>query len=85
MPAAAHSASVIYTQDSSRFAFVVTTDWHTSSGQAPVETNLQQIRAWIDNFTTEMPAPSFMVITGDFPNVSQTQSAITNVLGPAFL
>ena len=85
MPAAAHSASVIYTQDSSRFAFVVTTDWHTSSGQAPVETNLQQIRAWIDNPPTGWPAPSFLVITGDFPNVSQTQGAITNVLGPGFL
>jgi hypothetical protein len=87
MPAGPRTASVTYAQDPSadRFAFVVTTDWHTSSGQTPVETNLQQIKAWIDNATTAMPAPSFMVINGDFPNVSQTQAAIANVLGSGFL
>jgi hypothetical protein len=87
MPAGPLTASVTYTPDPSadRFAFVVTTDWHTSSGQTPVETNLRQIKAWIDNATTAMPAPAFMAINGDFPNVSQTQAAIANVLGSGFL
>ena len=68
-----------------RFAFVVTTDWHTSGAQATVNNNLQQIRTWIDNPTSGMPAPQFMVITGDFPNVSQTQASIDTVLGAGFL
>ena len=51
-----------------RFAFVVTTDWHTSSAQATVEANLQQIKTWIDSPTADMPAPKFMVVNGDFPN-----------------
>ena len=68
-----------------RFAFVVTTDWHTSDAQATVEANLQQIRTWIDNPTTDMPAPKFMVVTGDFPNVAQSQTSVNNVLGSGFL
>jgi hypothetical protein len=70
-----------------RFAFVVTTDWHTSDAQpnTTVEDNLQQIKYWLDSPTTGMPAPKFMVITGDFPNLSQTQASISTVLGSDFL
>ncbi len=67
------------------FAFVVVTDLHTSSYQANVEANLLQVRDWIDNPSPEMPAPEFMVITGDFPNISQTQAAIDNSIGSGFL
>ena len=28
-----------------------------------------------------MPAPEFMVVTGDFPNGTQTETIIDNVLG----
>ncbi len=68
-----------------RFAFVVTSDWHTSSSQSNVENNLGQIRSWLDTPTADMPAPQFMVITGDFPNLDQTQTSITRVLGSSFL
>ena len=76
-----------FNENPKRFAFVVTTDWHTSDVQpnTTVENNLQQIRYFMDNPTTDMPAPSFMVVTGDFPNVSQTQTSINNVLGSGFL
>ena len=68
-----------------RFAFVVTTDWHTNEDQVNVEKNLRQIKAWIDNPPTDMLAPKFMVITGDFPDLSQTQASINKVLGRNFL
>jgi hypothetical protein len=68
-----------------RFAFVVTADWHTSGHQATVEDNLEQILSWITSPSPEMPAPAFMVVTGDFPYVSQTQSSIATVLGSGFL
>ena len=83
IPSGAHTVSVNYTPI--LLAFVVTTDWHTWDYLENVTTNLQQIKAWIDNPTSDMPAPSFMVITGDFTNVNQTQAAITNVLGPEFV
>jgi hypothetical protein len=68
-----------------RFSFVVTTDWHTSSAQTTVENNLQQVNSWIISPTPDMPAPAFMVITGDFPYVSQTEASIDTVLGSGFL
>jgi len=70
---------------SNRFAFVVVTDPHTSDGQAAVEDNLQQVRYLIDNPTTDMPAPEFMVITGDFPHLWQTEASIDSVVGTDFL
>ena len=85
MPAGAHTATVNYSTDN-KFAFLVTTDWHTSIYQTAVLQNLLQIKSWIYNQPpSNMPAPSFMVITGDFPNVSQTQTAMDHVLGPGFL
>jgi len=68
-----------------RFSFVVTTDWHTSSAQTTVENNLQQVNSWIISPTPDMPAPAFMVITGDFPYVSQTEASIDTVLGSGFI
>jgi hypothetical protein len=68
-----------------RFAFVTTSDWHTSGYQSTVQTNLQQVRSWITSPTPEMPAPAFMVVTGDFPNCSQTQASINTVLGSGYL
>jgi len=68
-----------------RFAFVVVSDPHTSSYQANVENNLQQISEWLDNPTPAMPAPEFMVIVGDFPHWWQTQDSIDLVLGTGFL
>ena len=70
-----------------RFAFVVTTDWHTSDSwpNAIIADNLQQIREWIVTPTLDMPSPAFMVVTGDFPNWDQTQTSINNVLGSGFL
>jgi hypothetical protein len=68
-----------------RFAFVVTTDWHTGGHQATIENNLQQVRSWVASPAPDMPAPAFMVITGDFPYVSQTEASIDTVLGSAFL
>ena len=50
-----------------------------------VENNLRQIGDWIDSPPPGMPAPKFMVITGDFPNLSQTQQAIDNAIGADFL
>ena len=67
------------------FAFVVASDWHTSSYFNNVTTNLGQIKTWIDNPTTEMPAPEFLVIVGDFPHYSQTEDRIDTVIGPDFL
>jgi hypothetical protein len=69
------------------FAFVVVTDMHTSDSwpNATVENNLQQIRDWVDNPTPDMPAPAFMVISGDFPHLWQTEEIIDNVIGSDFL
>lgn len=70
-----------------RFAFVVVSDLHTSDSypNATVTSNLQQIRDWVISPTPEMPAPKFMVITGDFPHLWQTEATIDSVIGPDFL
>ncbi len=68
-----------------KFAFVVVSDLHTSSNEAAVQSNLGQIRDWLDNPTADMPAPEFMVISGDWPNATQTSSDIDSVLGTDFL
>ena len=69
------------------FAFVVTTDLHTSDTyyNNNIASRIGQIQYWIDNPTTSMPAPEFMVITGDFPNLSETQEIIDDELGTGFL
>ena len=68
------------------FAFVVSSDWHTSSDSSDhLGDNLPQIKTWIDNPTTEMPAPEFLVIVGDFPHYYQTQAKIDTYLGTGFL
>ena len=78
-------AEVIYKAQA--FAFVVVTDLHTSDSypNLTVESNLQQVRDWIDNPTPDMPAPAFMVISGDFPHLWQTEATIDNIIGPDFL
>ena len=68
-----------------RFAFVVVSDLHTNTDQANVENNLQQVRYFIDNPTPDMPAPEFMVISGDFPHYYQTEASIDSVVGADFL
>ena len=69
-----------------RFAFVVVSDLHTSDADhTTVASNMQQIGEWIDNPTADMPAPAFMVITGDFPNLSQTEEIVNNVIRADFL
>ncbi len=72
---------------SGRFAFVVTTDWHTSDTypNGGITTKVGQIADWINNPTSAMPAPEFMVITGDFPHLTQTDTIINTVLGNDFL
>ena len=79
------SADNAYFEEIRRFAFVVVSDLHTSSSLSNVQNNLQQVKYWIDNPTLTMPAPQFMVVTGDFPDVSQTEAAIDNVVGADFL
>jgi len=72
---------------------VVVTDLHTSDAYATVRDNLQQIKSWIDSPTDDMPAPAFMVISGDFPDVwqdgatdpNETDYIIDDVLGEDFL
>ena len=68
-----------------KFAFVVMSDLHTSSNQANVESNLQQVKYLINNANNDMPAPSFLVVTGDLPNLSQTEASIDLVLGANYL
>jgi hypothetical protein len=52
---------------------------------------LEQIKEWVDNPTPEMPAPAFMVLTGDFPpvstatNPSETDDIINTVFGSDFI
>ena len=72
---------------SGRFAFIVSTDWHTSDAypNTDITAKVAQIANWVNNPATGMPAPEFMVITGDFPHFSQTQEIITNELGSDFL
>ncbi len=72
---------------SGRFAFIVSTDWHTSDyyPNTDITAKVAQIANWVDSPTTAMPAPEFMVITGDFPHLSQTQEIIDNELGSDFL
>ena len=79
--------NVCYDISSGRFAFVVTTDWHTSDTypNGGITTKLGQIATWINSPTSGMPAPEFMVITGDFPHLTQTETTIDNVLGSSFL
>ncbi|MDY6839027.1 MAG: DNRLRE domain-containing protein, partial [Thermodesulfobacteriota bacterium] len=87
------AADNAYVEILKRFAFVVVTDPHTSDGYAAVRDNLQQIKSWIDSPTEDMPAPEFMVITGDFPDVwqdgdtdpNETDYIIEDVLGEDFL
>ena len=67
------------------FAFVVASDCTPAAISINVTTNLGQIKTWIDNPTTEMPAPEFLVIVGDFPHYSQTEDRIDTVIGPDFL
>ena len=89
MPASAHAAAVNYTLISpvESFAFIVTTDWHTSDSNPNIDiaAKVEKIANWVNNPTTEMPAPEFMVITGDFPNLSQTEGIIDDKLGSDFL
>ncbi|GEM_PF-1676346 len=72
---------------SGRFAFVVTTDWHTSDSNpnTSITNKLTQIANLVNNPTAEMPAPEFLVITGDLPAAPQTESVIDSVLGVDFL
>jgi hypothetical protein len=72
---------------SGRFAFLVSTDWHTSDSNpnADITAKTAQIANWVNNPTSDMPAPEFMVITGDFPNLSQTEAIIDAQLGSNFL
>ena len=64
------------TYTSGRFAFLVSTDWHTSDSwpNTDIAAKVAQIANWVDSPTADMPAPEFMVITGDFPHLSQTES-----------
>ncbi len=72
---------------SGRFAFLVSSDWHTSDSwpNNDISAKVAQIANWVDNPTADMPAPEFMVITGDFPNLSQTESVIDTQIDPDFL
>jgi len=73
------------------WAFVVVSDAHTSTNPSGTQLNFGQIKEWIDSPTPEMPAPAFMVITGDFPLVStatnpnETDDIITTVFGSDFI
>ena len=89
MPASVHAAAVNYTEiaPADRFAFIVSSDWHTSDSNpnTAIAAKVEKIANWVNNPTTEMPAPEFMVITGDFPNLSQTEGIIDDKLGSDFL
>ena len=66
---------------------MVTTDWHTSDvyPNGGISTKVGQIANWVNNPTSSMPAPEFMVVTGDFPHLSQTEAIIDAQLGSNFL
>jgi hypothetical protein len=82
-----------FTQNESEtsWAFVVVSDVHTSTNPSGTQLNFGQIKEWIDSPTSEMPAPAFMVMTGDFPavstatNPSETDDIINTVFGSDFV
>ncbi|MBE3137905.1 MAG: metallophosphoesterase [Thermoplasmata archaeon] len=73
------------------WAFVIVSDVHTSTNASGTQLNFGQIKEWIDTPTPEMPAPEFMVMTGDFPpvstatNPSETDDIIDTVFGSDFI
>jgi hypothetical protein len=79
--------NVCFDIESGRFAFLVSTDWHTSDADTNTDimAKVAQIANWVDSPTAAMPAPEFMVITGDFPRLSQTESIIDTEIDPDFL
>jgi hypothetical protein len=85
------TAHFIHNEVETSWAFVVVSDVHTSTNPSGTQQNFEQIKEWIDNSTPEMPAPEFMVITGDFPpvstasNPSETDDIINTVFGPDFI
>ncbi len=67
------------------FAFVVVSDSRTKDHQEAVEADLQQIRDWLDYPTPDMPAPSFLVFSGDFDHTWQMAESIATLLGADFV
>ena len=79
--------NVCFDISTGKFAFIVTTDLHTSDStpNTYIAAKFDKIADFINNPTSEMPAPEFMVITGDFPNLAQTEQIIDDELGSDFL
>ena len=79
--------NVCFDISTGKFAFIVTTDLHTSDStpNTYIAAKFDRIADFINNPTSEMPAPEFMVITGDFPNLAQTEQIIDDELGSDFL
>ena len=70
-----------------KFAFLVSTDWHTSDStpNTAIAAKMEKMAYFVNNPTSEMPAPEFMVITGDFPDLTETETIIDDTLGSDFL
>jgi hypothetical protein len=85
------TAHFILDEEETSWAFIAVSDVHTSTNRSGTQLNFGQIKEWIDNPTPEMPAPEFMVITGDFPpvstatNSSETDDIINTVFGSDFV
>ena len=85
------TAHFIQNESEIPWAFVIVSDVHTSTNPSGTQLNFGQVKEWIDDPTLEMPAPEFMVITGDFPpvseaiNPSETDDIINTVFGPDFM
>jgi len=67
-----------------KFAFVVISDIRPRKYRTGVEEDMPQIADWINNPTHDMPAPEFMVITGDFDHTTDTEEIVDDFLGEDF-